>query len=211
MKRRSGFTLVEMMTVIAVILILAGMLFVGARYMSASAKRDRTRTALQTLRGMLTEREAAKDAKTVKTEINALFPALPLPPAYPQLNVSAGLIVDTAQASRYPAVGNAVGITQTLISMLIATPANKQILSNFPKRQFLEPPSSGATAYNPPILLDGYENPIIVVPSGGLAGVSLNGVVQPVITSPDGKPFFASAGPDGNFQTGDDNVYSFEN
>ena len=31
------------------------------------------------------------------------------------------------------------------------------------------------------------------------------------ITSPDGKAFFVSAGPDGDFTTGDDNVYSFEN
>lgn len=31
------------------------------------------------------------------------------------------------------------------------------------------------------------------------------------IRSPDGKPFWASAGPDGNFDTNEDNVYSFEN
>jgi len=31
------------------------------------------------------------------------------------------------------------------------------------------------------------------------------------IKAPDNRPFFVSAGPDGNFATGDDNVYSFEN
>jgi prepilin-type N-terminal cleavage/methylation domain-containing protein len=35
-------------------------------------------------------------------------------------------------------------------------------------------------------------------------------VVVPSITSPDGRPFWASAGPDGNFQNADDNIYSFE-
>jgi len=30
------------------------------------------------------------------------------------------------------------------------------------------------------------------------------------VTSPDGRPFFASAGPDGNFQSPMDNLYSFE-
>jgi hypothetical protein len=30
------------------------------------------------------------------------------------------------------------------------------------------------------------------------------------IHSPDGRPFFASAGPDGDFSNGDDNLYSFE-
>ena len=60
-------------------------------------------------------------------------------------------------------------------------------------------------------------------PAGGLTNVCLN--VQPAspqtspptfnatvttITSPDGRPFFASAGPDGDFAKGDDNIYSFE-
>ena len=33
----------------------------------------------------------------------------------------------------------------------------------------------------------------------------------PKTVSPDGRPFWASAGPDGDFQAADDNVYSFEN
>lgn len=35
--------------------------------------------------------------------------------------------------------------------------------------------------------------------------------VVPAFRSPDERPFWASAGPDGNFATHDDNVYSFEN
>jgi hypothetical protein len=31
------------------------------------------------------------------------------------------------------------------------------------------------------------------------------------IRSPDNRPFWASAGADGDFRTGDDNMYSFEN
>ncbi len=31
------------------------------------------------------------------------------------------------------------------------------------------------------------------------------------IVSPDKRPFWASAGPDGNINNGDDNIYSFEN
>jgi hypothetical protein len=54
------------------------------------------------------------------------------------------------------------------------------------------------------IPLDAWGNPIIFVPAGGLAGVH----VDPV-RSPDGRPFFASAGADGDFATGDDNLYSF--
>jgi hypothetical protein len=36
------------------------------------------------------------------------------------------------------------------------------------------------------------------------------GLVNPAERSKSWRPFFASAGPDGDFQTGDDNVYSFE-
>lgn len=32
----------------------------------------------------------------------------------------------------------------------------------------------------------------------------------PVIVAPNNRPFFASAGPDGDFSRGDDNIYSFE-
>jgi len=82
-----------------------------------------------------------------------------------------------------------------------------------------------------PILLDNWNNPVIYVPATGLgmagatAVVAANGDVPAgaikltaqkagdqtrVVVSPDGKGFWASAGPDGNFQTGDDNIYSFE-
>jgi hypothetical protein len=33
---------------------------------------------------------------------------------------------------------------------------------------------------------------------------------NPLVTAPGNRPFFASAGPDGDFQSPDDNVYSFE-
>jgi prepilin-type N-terminal cleavage/methylation domain-containing protein len=92
-----------------------------------------------------------------------------------------------------------------------------------------------------PILLDGWGNPIIFVPASGLhvkllngqgsylasdpaspaqtqefiiispeGSVSGNGGANPVVTHL-GRPFFASAGPDGDFTKGDDNIYSFEN
>ena len=33
---------------------------------------------------------------------------------------------------------------------------------------------------------------------------------MPAIAAPNNRPFFASAGPDGDFSKGDDNIYSFE-
>ena len=87
---------------------------------------------------------------------------------------------------------------------------------------------------NPPMPLDTWGNPIIFVPAAGLCGgagadnsmwvggprndASAKKVVAAPtaselgpIRSADGRPFWASAGPDGDFRTGDDNVYSFEN
>ena len=86
-----------------------------------------------------------------------------------------------------------------------------------------------------PLLLDGWGNPIIFVPASGIRVLLLGGKStydiadneqRHIIVSPEGtvenngtatpriqrvgRPFFASAGPDGNFATGDDNIYSFE-
>jgi type II secretory pathway pseudopilin PulG len=96
-----------------------------------------------------------------------------------------------------------------------------------------------STARSTTILLDAWGNPILFVPAGGLINVTLTATGPTVyrvassglIADQDGdgnvtdagppgpneqaparaRPFFASAGPDGNFTTGDDNLYSFEN
>ncbi len=93
-----------------------------------------------------------------------------------------------------------------------------------------------ATPQAAPLLLDGWGNPIIFVPATGLhvkllngkssygandptqnyiwispeGHVTGNGTANPVVDK-IGKPFWASAGPDGDFTKGDDNIYSFQN
>jgi prepilin-type N-terminal cleavage/methylation domain-containing protein len=72
-----------------------------------------------------------------------------------------------------------------------------------------------------PLVLDAWHNPIIYVPGSGMTVMLLNGgtsydiAANPnlkflTIKAPDNRPFWASAGPDGDFSRGDDNVYSFE-
>jgi hypothetical protein len=86
---------------------------------------------------------------------------------------------------------------------------------------------------DPPLILDAWGNPIIFVGSDGLAGVTVESRKSGATLSPqrvtsaglfdyggdpydttnlprNRRPFFASAGPDGDFKLGDDNVYSFE-
>ncbi len=75
-----------------------------------------------------------------------------------------------------------------------------------------------AASLTVPVLLDGWGNPIIFVP-GGILGyqpgsasgmLTAGGIQGTQVKSPDGRPFWASAGPDGDFSKGDDNLYSFE-
>jgi hypothetical protein len=66
------------------------------------------------------------------------------------------------------------------------------------------------------MILDAWGNPIIFVPSSlgssppSATGILVTGGVRFAQVAPDNRSFFASAGPDGNFATGDDNIYSFE-
>ena len=102
-----------------------------------------------------------------------------------------------------------------------------------PPRKLLPLPGSDPVTIDPPLVLDAWGNPIVFVGSDGLrmAGVDKKpgtpgtsipdfnrlvrvtsvGLVAPDDPTPAGaRPFFASAGPDGNFRTHEDNVYSFE-
>lgn len=66
----------------------------------------------------------------------------------------------------------------------------------------------------------GYWKPVTAQNVQQPTGYASNNTAQPAgytsnlgtaLRSPDRQPFWVSAGPDGNFQTHDDNVYSFEN
>lgn len=72
-------------------------------------------------------------------------------------------------------------------------------------------PAAGDTfKFLDPMLLDGWRNPVIYVPTGGLiTNLNVNGTMtQKIIAAIDRQGFWASAGQDGDFTQGDDNVYS---
>ena len=117
-------------------------------------------------------------------------------------------------------------------------PQVRPILSGLPSKSFLkinvQDPSSTMMAVprgitlggnEAPVLLDGWGNPIIYVPPGGIV-VQIKGAARSLVgqelwhdalhadprdrpSKSTDHPFWASAGPDGNFDNGDDNVYSF--
>jgi prepilin-type N-terminal cleavage/methylation domain-containing protein len=109
---------------------------------------------------------------------------------------------------------------------------------NTPWKDLSAPANAGTPPV--PLLLDAWDNPIIFVPATGLRVRLLNGqstlnqneasdnfqqtfivispegkvgtdpaTKEPIVIQP-GRPFFASAGPDGDFSKGDDNIYSFQ-
>jgi prepilin-type N-terminal cleavage/methylation domain-containing protein len=253
--RRQAFTLLEVLTVIAVILILIGLIFGAWSKLQSSNKRTLTIARMQILDSMLSELQAA-GSNTFKNQwfmqagpyVNAYNygnvttdnsngisqPTALVPPESLLVN---GTSTPVASGGRQEAiddltVGTGAGaytssypsnLTQGIMTQLAALPNNAKTLAGLP---------SGSTATNAqfqpssPVILDGWNNPIIFVPVGGLQGVYVNIVVNGVnpttgqrqapsgtpsgtITSPDGRPFWASAGPDGDFVRGDDNIYSF--
>lgn len=156
-----------------------------------------------------------------------------------------------------------IGNTQLVMGLLLQAPGNKKVIEQTSPAQMMEELPTGLTDVkitirsatgssnepytsaaanrtpSPPILLDGWGNPIIFVPGGGMydvvAGDVTRGMVKGTngpedpgpVRSPDGRPFFASAGPDGilsyvdqngngtfdpgvDVAGGDDNIYSFD-
>ena len=131
---------------------------------------------------------------------------------------------------------SAVGNTQLVYRFLARVPNNKKVMTGLPSKHVmgmadaddkgnkLQPGPASNRAIDPPLVLDAWNNPIIFVGSDGLVGVNLEARAgqQLRVTSTgildasalplpaNRRPFFASAGPDGDFRTGDDNLYSFD-
>jgi len=144
--------------------------------------------------------------------------------------------LSTASKDRFRS--QAVHNTQLVMGLILTVAPAADMLGKLPQNAQLTNPNRGGTlnmgsltfagdnksALKPPILVDAWDNPIIFVPASGLGGVLLKDhpgethvitsvkVIEPGGTLPPNRqPFWASAGPDGSFENGDDNVYSFEN
>jgi prepilin-type N-terminal cleavage/methylation domain-containing protein len=222
-RNRRGFTLIELLVVIGIILVLVGMAVVGYNQLDRSVAAKQTRVTLHNLAAMEVELDA---------EAGPDFVEGPVPPAVYAtgsfLNVApvtpTPWDVNPGQPNRYMA---AVSTTQTVIGVLMRSPKNKDAVAQAPSKTLLR--DTNNNAMSPPDFVDAWNNPIIFVPSGGLKGVTLtqtqgnpNGATYTVRSSgvyptgsepglgPKDRPFWASAGQDGDFSKGDDNVYSFQ-
>lgn len=236
MKRRA-FTLVEILVVLGIMAVLAAIAVTSMGRVLESQKRTETKGELANAKSMFADYDAATSLKVQPIGFSTGGGVTPpaeldfwtIPTRNP--NARGGAIVPIQATDPMD-----TRTTQIVMGMITKTGNAKSTLSHLPKdsvRQLpLIPAGNGLPPVDAaPILLDAWQNPIIFVPAAGLGGVTLNGkpgdasAVTRIITSggtqasipptqsnlfPGARPFFASAGPDGSFVTGDDNLYSFE-
>lgn len=262
--RRKGFTLLELLTVIGVMLVLMSMAVIGYRVVGNNANTRATHANLENLQSMLAEFEtqqtftsvygfynipSAQPAQTPFSPTNAVissFTTGPIGVAAPPIRGASFPIADVTVGAT-DRFGPVVNATMDAMAILVRVPTNKQVIAQVPSKSLLKdvngqaytvpptPPPPGVTPSNAVpryCMVDGWNNPIILVPAGGLV---LNVPDPASTTSPQGtkqmlvrstgttpftgtappvsvndRPFWASAGPDGDFSTGEDNIYSFQ-
>jgi prepilin-type N-terminal cleavage/methylation domain-containing protein len=236
-RRRNAFTLIEMLVVIGIILILMVLAVVGYQVVEKSAAANQTKVTLNNLNSMLSELDAAAGATALpvytyqdsmgNTQVQNVIGAVPNTPDGQVWTV--GDVTAPYPSDRYPLpdaittappIANMVRRTQTMIASLMRVPGNANAIKQMPTSRLMK--DQNGNPYPIPIILDGWGNPIIYVPSGGIVVYVTTGSGSTPITikSASNRPFFASAGPDGDFGAvtaspnptphGDDNVYSKE-
>lgn len=231
---RKAFTLIEVLVAIGIIVILAGAALYAMRGAGNTAKTQATHVTLDNLKSMLAEYELQtrlgvappgwwkSDAPNVWAPPGCDFWHNVSPNA--NQPTAAPLLVTNGEPDRTMSLP----VQNTVMAMrAIATiPANRAAIGKLPPNRLLSINFTGGDGnpYTAQLLLDDWGNPIVFVPASGLGRTIAMGLpFSPVyvggnattgtpntIQAPSNRPFFASAGPDGNFATGDDNIYSFE-
>lgn len=246
LKVRHGFSLVEVLVAISIIVILAGMITLGFRAVGNKGREDQTNLVLNNAKGLTAEWQAQTKSPYAAAGY-LVAPAKAM--ADDTMLVDPAVLQSSAQLAKLSKVAAIRDALAKMPSSKVTTlgkygkgqpwPADDagpsfrpgQLRTNVGKYVCLSatstlPPGAawGLVDASNPVLLDGWDNAVLFVPADGLCGTTvapmlLNGVkrLPPTpalpdlgpITSPTDSPYFVSAGPDGNFLTADDNVFSF--
>jgi len=207
--------MVEILITIGVIILLVGIGVIAYRGLDKMASERATHTTLDNGNAMLAEYEhgGSLGNLTMVDPNNATgFPN--------QFWVATQQnFIDTTNASVNlnevgPSGGsrnNAIAQSGVVVYRLSRLPKNKSSLSALPQKALLDQPAASSNI-GAPAFADGWRNPILFCPAGGIQVFLRFGEpsqTKTVITAPDHRPFWVSAGPDADFSKGDDNVYSF--
>jgi prepilin-type N-terminal cleavage/methylation domain-containing protein len=214
-RRRSGFTLIELLIVIGIILFLLAIGIYGYRSLEKSASEKQTRVNLANADSLLKGMNAIGAPARIEGP-TTLSPA-PVFATGATLDATNYADVNVGQGPR----STAISVCQSVVKVLRQSPDNQKAIQAFPPAMLLPPPSGTDV----PVLADAWGNPMIFVPSGGLKNVKVNGTAVTVTSTgsvrntaialsvdpaSQNHGFWASAGPDGKFAEGDDNIYSFQ-
>jgi len=209
-ERRKSFTLIEILSVIAIIAVLVGILVFGIKHIGNTARVRTTHVAMQNLQNMLAERQMAGGLQDVNQIFTAQAWTTAGQPAG-KLGISGDastLTAALAQGANAIEAQNQLGATLLVMNKLKAIPANAKMLAALPAdaTKLVGVQVAGTnppTAIQAPVMLDGWGHPILYVPGGGLVGIFVTGdsgkPQAKSISSPDGRGFWVSAGADGYF------------
>lgn len=238
-----GFTLIEMLVTIGILLVLMGIVTVGLGSLIGGNQRKQTETILKRAQSFTAEINNTKQAResfyqrVIWTTYGVALPP-PGPPSIAPVSVQPQTPTPTFLIQ---AVTDTVEVTSYLMTFKVnrdaalkLSPRNIGDVSSS-LRPIFSASTDGQLIAN--VLLDAWGNPIIFVPDafeyasavnsavvlparsvGGLSNAGLTTSVGAPITTggfadrvvaPDRRPFWFSAGPDGRYETHDDNVYSF--
>lgn len=193
-RRRGGFSLVEMLMVIALVVVLAGLTVVVGRSVVAKSKIDQCRQILQALDATLTEYQAEKGA--IPPFVRRAY----LPPrgtGGPDRRTWREVAVYLEQVKGYTGIDKQLGTIDA--SFLVKREQIYTDLAGYPY--------AGTVTDDPrPSVRDPWGMEILYIhPTAEnedafrTFGKALNE-----------RPYFMSAGPDGEYETVGDNLYSYE-
>ncbi len=206
--KRRGFTLVEMLVTVSIIALLMTIAIAAYVRVSKSAQERQTRATFEIL-------------KLMAGNFQDAGASLKFTPAYDGPIDCPGGVIEQG-LDRF---GAAVMNTNDVMTQMRSLPRNGKVVESVGQDKLLKD-SVGTYSF---VMLDAWHNPIIYVPKGGLGTdpggggkpvmiggqnyrVTSTGKIAPnAVTLPEARAFWASAGPDGDFSKGDDNLYSFEN
>lgn len=210
--------MVEILITIGVIMLLVGIGVIAFRGLDKMASERATHTTLDNANAMLAEYEHGGSLGNL-TMVDPNNPGAFPPNGNVYWVATQQNFIDTTNPALNlndvgPSGGsrtNAIGQNGVVVFRLIRLPKNKSSLSALPQKALLDQPAASASI-GAPAFADGWRNPILFCPAGGIQVFLRFGETsqtKTVITAPDHRPFWVSAGPDADFSKGDDNVYSF--